>query len=197
MPEDFEAVLQDEPGRLARRRCETEWKVAQDQWNDESSSEKFLGMSCRSKRSPSLMVLGWLLLRRADLSASSRLSVQASVNNSLSSPTRAGTSRPREEELLQADLQRGHPMDDAGPTGLSQKPIMAEGVFGFTVRRCRLLKGPLFAFLRLGGANPRNLPPSLPRAGSSLRRRPCPQVQSRQEPLLGSVKWNHVDLPIM
>ena len=52
-------------------------------------------------------VLGWLLLRRANLSASSRLSVQASVNNSLRFHDLEIALRDQEEELLQADQQRG------------------------------------------------------------------------------------------
>ena len=53
-------------------------------------------------------ILGWLLLRRANLSASSRLSVQASVQNSLSFRDIEMALRDQEEELLQADQQR-HP----------------------------------------------------------------------------------------
>ena len=51
-------------------------------------------------------VLGWLLLRRANLSASSRLSVQASVQNSLSFRDIELALRDQEEELLQADSHR-------------------------------------------------------------------------------------------
>ena len=51
-------------------------------------------------------VLGWLLLRRANLSASSRLSVQASVQNSLSFRDIELALRDQEEELLQADAHR-------------------------------------------------------------------------------------------
>lgn len=53
-------------------------------------------------------VLGWLLLRRANLSASSRLSVQASVQNSLSFRDIEMALRDQEEELLQADANRHH-----------------------------------------------------------------------------------------
>ena len=53
-------------------------------------------------------VLGWLLLRRANLSAASRLSVQASVNNSLKFQDIETALRDQEEEeLLQADQHRG------------------------------------------------------------------------------------------
>ena len=51
-------------------------------------------------------VLGWLLVRRANLSASSRLSVQASVQNSLFCRDIENALRDQEEELLQADQQR-------------------------------------------------------------------------------------------
>lgn len=52
-------------------------------------------------------VLGWLLLRRANLSAASRLSVQASVNNSLKFSDIEVALRDQEEELLAADQHRG------------------------------------------------------------------------------------------
>ena len=51
-------------------------------------------------------VLGWLLLRRANLSAASRLSVQASVGNSLKFRDLELALRDQEEELLQADQHR-------------------------------------------------------------------------------------------
>ena len=51
-------------------------------------------------------ILGWLLLRRANLSAASRLSVQASVNNSLKFGDLEVALRDQEEELLQADANR-------------------------------------------------------------------------------------------
>ena len=51
-------------------------------------------------------VLGWLLLRRANLSSSSRLSVQASVQNSLSFRAIERALRDQEEELLHVDAHR-------------------------------------------------------------------------------------------
>ena len=58
-------------------------------------------------------VLGWLLLRRAGLPASSRLSVQASVGNSLRFADLERALRDQEEELLAAEAtrqqQRSHP----------------------------------------------------------------------------------------
>eukprot|EP00435_Cladocopium_sp_Y103_P048310 s2949_g14.t1 len=55
-------------------------------------------------------LLGWLLLRRANLPAAARLSVQASVQNSLKYRDIENALRDQEEELLQGDLQRhqGH-----------------------------------------------------------------------------------------
>lgn len=53
-------------------------------------------------------VLGWLLLRRSNLSSANRLSVQASVQNSLSFEAIERALRDQEEELLAADLQRQH-----------------------------------------------------------------------------------------
>eukprot|EP00435_Cladocopium_sp_Y103_P024092 s1073_g5.t2 len=52
-------------------------------------------------------VLGWLLLRRANLSSSNRLSVQASVGNSLRFSDLEMALRDQEEELLAADHGRG------------------------------------------------------------------------------------------
>ena len=51
-------------------------------------------------------VLGWLLLRRANLSSSSRLSVQASVQNSLSFRAIERALRDQEEELLHVEAHR-------------------------------------------------------------------------------------------
>lgn len=51
-------------------------------------------------------VLGWLLLRRSNLSAANRLSVQASVQNSLNFGAIERALRDQEEELMAADLQR-------------------------------------------------------------------------------------------
>ena len=69
-------------------------------------------------------VLGWLLLRRANLSAASRLSVQASVQNSLTFRDIETALRDQEEELLQADASR-HPskrhtywVEESGSWGL-------------------------------------------------------------------------------
>lgn len=53
-------------------------------------------------------VLGWLLLRRANLSSASRLAVQASVQNSLMFQDIENALRDQEEELLQGDQHR-HP----------------------------------------------------------------------------------------
>lgn len=56
-------------------------------------------------------VLGWLLLRRAGLSTSSRLSVQASVGNSLRFDAIERALRDQEEELLAAERRpqmKGH-----------------------------------------------------------------------------------------
>ena len=53
-------------------------------------------------------VLGWLLLRRANLSSASRLAVQASVQNSLMFRDIENALRDQEEELMQHDQHR-HP----------------------------------------------------------------------------------------
>ena len=69
-----------------------------------------LGMSWRVAELQVLPdeILGWLLLRRANWSASSRLSAQASVQNSLSFRDIEMALSDQEEELLQADQQH-HP----------------------------------------------------------------------------------------
>lgn len=51
-------------------------------------------------------ILGWLLLRRSGLPASSRLAVQSSVSNSLHFEDLERALRDQEEELLQAEAQR-------------------------------------------------------------------------------------------
>ena len=51
-------------------------------------------------------LLGWLLLRRANLPASARLAVQASVKNSLKYRHIENALRDQEEELLHGDLHR-------------------------------------------------------------------------------------------
>ena len=51
-------------------------------------------------------VLGWLLLRKANLSSSNRLSVQSSVQNSLAFEAIEHALRDQEEELLQGDAHR-------------------------------------------------------------------------------------------
>ena len=51
-------------------------------------------------------ILGWLLLRRANLSSASRLSVQAAVQNSLKFRDIEQALRDQEEELLQGDYHR-------------------------------------------------------------------------------------------
>ena len=51
-------------------------------------------------------ILGWLLLRRANLSSANRLAVQSSVQNSLFFRDIENALRDQEEELLQADQHR-------------------------------------------------------------------------------------------
>ncbi|CAJ1422725.1 unnamed protein product [Effrenium voratum] len=57
-------------------------------------------------------VLGWLLLRRAGLPASARLSVQSATQNSLQFADIERAMRDQEEELLQAEQQRNQRYDN-------------------------------------------------------------------------------------
>ena len=74
-------------------------------------------------------VLGWLLLRRANLSAANRLAVQSSVQNSLFFKDIENALRDQEEELMLGDSQRhNHPrrrtywVEEEGNWGLLATP---------------------------------------------------------------------------
>jgi len=114
---DYQAVPAEEPDEEqahGEEWTEEEWKAwRKKQWKeyyeDSSSGEDLPWDELQVEEIQVLPdeVLGWLLLRRASLSASSRLSVQASVNNSLKFQDIELALRDQEEELLQADNARG------------------------------------------------------------------------------------------
>ena len=114
---DYQAVPPEEPDEEqahGEEWTEEEWKAwRKRQWKDyyeDSSSGEDLPWDELQVEEIQVLpdeVLGWLLLRRASLSASSRLSVQASVNNSLKFQDIELALRDQEEELLQADSARG------------------------------------------------------------------------------------------
>ena len=104
----------EEPEYYEERWTHEQWKDwRKKQWkewcDDTSSGEDLLWDELQNEEIQVLPdeVLGWLLLRRANLSASSRLSVQALVNNSLMFRDIEVALRDQEEELLQADQGRG------------------------------------------------------------------------------------------
>ena len=89
-----------------------QWRKQQrKEWYEESSSGEDLPWDELQVEDIQVLpdeVLGWLLLRRANLSASSRLSVQAAVSDSLKFRDIELALRDQEEELLQADHHRPH-----------------------------------------------------------------------------------------
>ena len=102
-PEYYEEKWTDEQWKEWRKK---QWK----EWYDDTSSGEDLPWDELQNEEIQVLpdeVPGWLLLRRANLSASSRLSVQASVNNSLKFRDIEVALRDQEEELLQADQGRG------------------------------------------------------------------------------------------
>ena len=115
---DYAAVPQEEP---EADQGEEEWWSAEDWrrwkkeqkkwWDDEdtSSGEDLPWDELQTEEMQVLPdeVLGWLLLRRTNLSSSHRLSVQASVGNSLRFSDLEIALRDQEEELLAADHGRG------------------------------------------------------------------------------------------
>ena len=110
----FHQKKPDEEQAHGEEWTEEEWKAwRKRQWKDyyeDSSSGEDLPWDELQVEEIQVLpdeVLGWLLLRRASLSASSRLSVQASVNNSLKFQDIELALRDQEEELLQADSSRG------------------------------------------------------------------------------------------
>lgn len=90
-PEEYDALPTEEPGGERAWWTEEEWKQwckgrRKDCYDDGSSSGEDLAWDELETGHIQVLldeVLGWLLLRRANLSAASRLSVQASVQNSL------------------------------------------------------------------------------------------------------------------
>ena len=102
--EDWEPRWTDAEWKEWRKQQKKEW------YDDDSSSGEDLPWDELQVEEIQVLpdeVLGWLLLRRANLSASSRLSVQASVNNSLKFQDIELALRDQQEELLQADQSRG------------------------------------------------------------------------------------------
>eukprot|EP00435_Cladocopium_sp_Y103_P065930 s567_g28.t1 len=134
--EGYETLPQEDPDDAPREWTDEEWK----QWykdrrrlwdEDSSSSGEDLPWDELEVEELKVLpdeILGWLLLRRANLSASSRLSVQASVQNSLNFRDIEMALRDQEEELLQADQQRHQPrkrtfwVEEQGQWGLLTMP---------------------------------------------------------------------------
>ena len=91
------------------------WKSSSSRHHDEESSSgedvPWDGLEVEDPQVLPDEVLGWLLLRRANLSADMMLSVQASVQNSLRFQDIELALRDQEEELMQAD----HHRQDRGP----------------------------------------------------------------------------------
>ena len=110
------------------------WKTSykKDWYDDDSSSGEDLPWDELQTEDIQVLpdeVLGWLLLRRANLSASSRLSVQASVNNSLKFNDIELALRDQEEELMAADQNRGQSkrrsywVEEEGCWGMVVNPV--------------------------------------------------------------------------
>ena len=109
----YEQVPTEEPANERTWWTDEEWRQwrreRRKRYDDDTSSGEDLAWDELETEEIQVLpdeVLGWLLLRRANLSASSRLSVQASVQNSLFFRDIENALRDQEEELLQADLQR-------------------------------------------------------------------------------------------
>ena len=114
---DYETLPQDDPDEEAPWRpkwTDEEWREWYRRDRREDSDEEFssgedLPWDELEQDAPEVLppeILGWLLLRRANLSSSARLSVQASVQNSLNYEDIERALRDQEEELLQGDAQR-------------------------------------------------------------------------------------------
>lgn len=93
------------------------WRGKDSDSEDEDGFQDLLGWADLEVENEEVIpteILGWLLLRRAGLPASSRLSVQASVGNSLKFADLERALRDQEEELLAAEQSRQH-RPNAGP----------------------------------------------------------------------------------
>ena len=109
---EYDAAPHKETGsREEPQWSEQEWAAWRRQWHDDdsSSSREDVPWNELEVENPQVLpdeALGWLLLRRANLSAASRLSVQASVQNSFWFKDIELALRDQEEELTQADHHR-------------------------------------------------------------------------------------------
>lgn len=111
----YAAVPQDDPSEHAQQEwTDEEWrqwyKSRRGDYDDDSSSsgEDYAWDELEVEEVHVLPdeILGWLLLRRANLSSANRLAVQSSVQNSLFFRDIENALRDQEEELLQADQHR-------------------------------------------------------------------------------------------
>ena len=118
----YDAVPQDDPDGEGDGQDWTSWynrwtpeqwrewlKETKDKEADEEESDEELRWDELEMEEIEVLpdeLLGWLLLRRANLPASARLAVQASVQNSLKYRDIENALRDQEEELLHGDLHR-------------------------------------------------------------------------------------------
>ena len=153
---DYETLPQDDPDEEAPWRprwTDEEWREWYRRDGGEDSDEEFssgedLPWDELEQDAPEVLppeILGWLLLRRANLSSSARLSVQASVQNSLNYEDIERALRDQEEELLQGDAQRQQFrgkrtfwVEDGGEWGLMTVGEEYRRVAGRTTSRCSL-----------------------------------------------------------
>ena len=115
----YDAVPQEDPDEQGEQQGWTSWydRWTPDQWrewlkdtkdDDDESDDELRWDELEMEEIEVLPdeLLGWLLLRRANLPAAARLSVQASVQNSLRYRDIETALRDQEEELLHGDHQR-------------------------------------------------------------------------------------------
>ena len=136
----YEQLDQEDPDdgwrdwRAHRQWTDAEWKAWYLDQEEEESSEDDLPWDELEQEAPDVLppeILGWLLLRRANLSSAARLSVQASVQNSLNFEAIEKALRDQEEELLQGDslrhqhgrgAKRAYWVEEEGQWGLMTTP---------------------------------------------------------------------------
>ena len=115
----YDVVPQEDPDEQGEQQGWTSWydRWTPDQWrewlkdtkdDDDESDDELRWDELEMEEIEVLPdeLLGWLLLRRANLPAAARLSVQASVQNSLKYRDIETALRDQEEELLHGDHQR-------------------------------------------------------------------------------------------